>query len=195
MNYSWVGWPTVLINLKVNPVIIGKVQDLADFPQKKIIYVWFFSENNPDDSGLSLQKYEMKRQYMKVHIIELATKHCARGLSEQFLECVLFIWNILICLTFYTIFTLANSFSQKKKKIVAHFAIIIPLWTIPGWVVLPCCAHLALTLEMAHATQNWVTLLPTGTVCPWLCAEFDFSSNWRLSCEQSWQDAVHGRRF
>lgn len=67
------------MNLKVNPVIIGKVQDLADFPQKKIhICMIFFlaTENNPDDSGLSLQKYEMKRQYMKVHIIELATKHC-----------------------------------------------------------------------------------------------------------------------
>lgn len=42
------------------------------------MYDFFFlaTENNPDDSGLSLQKYEMKRQYMKVHIIELATKHC-----------------------------------------------------------------------------------------------------------------------
>lgn len=119
-------------------------------------------------------------------------QNTAWGLSEQFLECVLFIWNILICLTFYTIFSPANFFLTKK---VAHFAIIIPLWTITGWVVLPCFAHLVLSLEMAHAIQNWVTLLQTGAVCPWLCAEFGFSSNWKLSCEQSWQDADCGRQF
>lgn len=84
LELSSFGWPTVLMNLNVNPVILGKIQDLADFPQKKnLLYMIFFffllaTENNPDDSGLSLQRCEMKRQYMKVPIMELATKHCMR---------------------------------------------------------------------------------------------------------------------
>lgn len=45
LELSSFGWPTILMNLKVNPVIIGKVQDLADFPhtQKKSSMYDFFS--------------------------------------------------------------------------------------------------------------------------------------------------------
>lgn len=127
LELSSFGWLTVLMNLNVNPVILGKVQDLADFPLKKIIHRWLLHKITQMILAFPFRDMKWKDRIWKCLSWNLPQNTAWGGLSEQFLECVLlcgtswFVW-------LFTPFSLRQILFLKKK--VAHFAIIIPLWTI-----------------------------------------------------------------
>lgn len=141
----------------------------------------------------------MKRQSEKAPSTGLGTQRLrGEGLpnTRMFLEHCLHVWNVISNL-FYC---LHSSFSFWKicfcwKK--TTFSIIIPFWPITGQVLLACFGYLALSPGIAGICYQELgyTIANGNSVSPWLCNEFSFSSNWKLSCEQTWQGTGHSRQF
>lgn len=142
----------------------------------------------------------MKRHSERAPSTGLGTQRlCSEGLgnTRMFLEHFLYIWNVISNL-FYC---LHSSFSSRKicfcwGKKKTTFSIIIALWTITGQVLLACLGYLAVSPGIAQICYQELgyTIANGNSVSPWLCNEFSFSSNWKLSCEQTWQGTGHSRQ-
>lgn len=100
------------------------------------------------------------------------------------------------CFTVYIAPFLLGKFAFVGEKKKTTFSIIIALWTITGQVLLACLGYLAVSPGIAQICYQELgyTIANGNSVSPWLCNEFSFSSNWKLSCEQTWQGTGHSRQ-
>lgn len=81
-------------------------------------------------------------------------------------------------------------------KKIFQSAIIIPLWIVTGQVLLACLGNLALSPGIAQICyQELGCTVANGNSVSTTVWWIRFSSNWKLSCAQTWQDTDHGRQF
>lgn len=119
---------------------------------------------------------------------------CSEGLVNKlmFLEHFLYIWSVISnsFLLLHSSFLSGKLASVEKKISNCNNHTLV---NRNRAALLACLAPSPGIARICYQEPGYT--VANGNMSPWRCEEFSFSDNWKVSCEQTWQDTDHVRQF